>query len=732
MAGFGDIPVGDASAFGGSVGTMPQAQSAATTVTQPKVGGPQSGLGKWLVDNAPAIGGTIGGVAALPLNLLDAVTGVGGTALDIGAAAGGGAIGKQIQQSIRGNGGSAGQQALNDAGSGAVQGVTQGIAHGAGALLGLAGRTVLKPVVEGAAAKATADAGQAAVDQAAPFLNVPKGIREGTAPGTGLNTIQGILKNFGMGTDPAAMHTANNVVTGPNGAVSGTVRQILAGIGDVPTGNIEAPIKAAIGQEAGNLGQLVEGRNASGAANNVLQEVRNTIGAKLYHGGGTVTNAADANDVFDAIQALGTKAAGKADDAASQSQAAVLNAAKTALEKQLYGHAGANDAVKAFKLAPEDEAAIRAEVEKQSGSSLLADHVINGINNAKNVQELRSMQAPFVAAGRLASAADRAAEGTLPKAVSAPVAEPAGTGGLLSKVAGQAVPMGALATAIPTHGASLLAIPAAKLAAKVADSVPVRTATGAALNATSKVVGGTAGSLLGQVAGRLGSQAAGQDISGNGAAPGTTGAPISPTTDLSGSLDQLGAGTQDAATQSATDSSPYSKASELADMARDPKNAAYYTSLYKEANPANPNKMSAVTSRQYAQVISADSRLNDFEKLMNQVVNQSGPGAIPVGLAREAGGALNLDTNAKNFNDIRSEMALSLSRALSGGNTTGSETMMKRIEGYIPQITDSKESAAGKMQLLHSMLEDTRHAILMSPSAGDTSSTDTSTSLLGQ
>jgi len=83
-SGIGDGPI---------AGTM--AQQGATSGG----GSPQQGNGgNWFTHLLPTAGGILGGIAGLPLNALDAVSGVGGTALNIGLAGAGSAAGKALEK----------------------------------------------------------------------------------------------------------------------------------------------------------------------------------------------------------------------------------------------------------------------------------------------------------------------------------------------------------------------------------------------------------------------------------------------------------------------------------------------------------------------------------------------------------------------------------------------------------------------------------------------------------
>lgn len=94
----------------------------------------------------PTAGSILGGVVGIPLNALDAVTGVGGTALDAGAAAAGGAAGKALENLLTH------QNVGSGVGTSALEG---GIGQAGGEALGAAGKGVLGMLGRGADTGAT-------------------------------------------------------------------------------------------------------------------------------------------------------------------------------------------------------------------------------------------------------------------------------------------------------------------------------------------------------------------------------------------------------------------------------------------------------------------------------------------------------------------------------------------------------------------------------------------------
>lgn len=262
------------------------------------------------------------------------------------------------------------------------------------------------------------------IDQAAqdltPFNGLTSKVREGTSSDgrTGLNNVVKFAKQMNMPTDAnnvvSSLHTIHEALTGENGALSGANRQILAGTGEIQLPDVLGDTKAAIGKNAGALGDI--GRSTTGAASSALNEVRNVLNAHLFGGSkGMVGNTthADANDILDTIQELERSANNKPDTDTGNAMTSVLKAAASSLEKSLAS--GADRAVGAFKLAPEDEEAIAQMIERKGGTPELAQYAVDAANKSGRVRELRSSQAMAVRAGELADAADKHASGAIPK-----------------------------------------------------------------------------------------------------------------------------------------------------------------------------------------------------------------------------------------------------------------------------------------------------------------------------
>jgi hypothetical protein len=118
----------------------------------------------------PTAGGIVGGLVGLPLNALDAVSGIGGTALDMGLAGLGSSAGKFLENKIEGK--DAGNNVLTSGLEGAAG---QGIGEGVSGLLGAGGK--LLSGFAGKAAQGAAD--QATGDVASKvFGAIPKGLRQ--------------------------------------------------------------------------------------------------------------------------------------------------------------------------------------------------------------------------------------------------------------------------------------------------------------------------------------------------------------------------------------------------------------------------------------------------------------------------------------------------------------------------------------------------------------------------
>lgn len=215
MAVTGPLSQGELSTFRQQFGQYNDSQNIAKSqqAQQPHYA---KGLGGFVERQLPTIGGVVGGVATSPAELLDAVSGVGGTALNIAGAAGGQALGQKIQNSLTGNKSSTAGAALAGAG-GEVGG------RAVGGLFGKVGSKFAAPVDSAVTKVAEKKAAGAALDEAAPFANV--------ANGQDVKGSIDLMKNVDMAPTPEGMKTAADLTTGQHGEFNNTLRQILGGNG---------------------------------------------------------------------------------------------------------------------------------------------------------------------------------------------------------------------------------------------------------------------------------------------------------------------------------------------------------------------------------------------------------------------------------------------------------------------------------------------------------------------
>lgn len=157
----------------------------------------------------------------------------------------------------------------------------------------------------------------------------------------------------------------------------------------------------------------------------------------------------------------------------------------------------------------------------------------------------------------------------------------------------------------------------------------------------------------------------------------------------------------DTASADTTSAEPeyYSKASLAADLARDPKNAATYISIYKALNDGS--KASATQQKAITGAKNAESALSSIESSFNAAGGGQGPLA---GAATNLFGHLGLNSNAATYNDTAVSLAASLYKAL--GNTgTISDKDQQFITSLIPKTTDTDATARSKISQLETLLQ---------------------------
>lgn len=699
-----------------------------------------TGIKGFVINNLPAITGGLAAVASSPLELADAVTGVGGTAANAAIAGAGSAAGEALKEKLLGQNVNAKQVA--------VQGLEGGALDSAGAAL-KGGRTAAKAAFEGTDQTATKEGGnvvskmlnnaaaksqaadtekQAAVDTA-PYAGVDKATRQKL----GMNNVINYAKSQGMGTDPASLRAIADSRTGANGAISGSFRQILGNVGQVDTSSVMPAVDKELGMQVGDLGSAaVKG----GAADNTRNSVLNILSAhglttpstELANGqtlegaltknvaaGASIAPKNDPNAVFDTIQDLDKRISGSPYTDAGQARGSVYGAAKGALEDSLYGASGVDKAVQDFKLSPEDEDAVRGIVAQHGGSDALAQNTIDDINGAKSGQEMRSLQAKDVQAGKLANAADKAASGELPKATAG---RPSGILSGSPSGAYYATMEGIKAVHNPLMAAPLIAHNASNVIGRLAGRLAPAAAEGAE-DMGAKVAGeeapqaaGTLSQLAriprnmalapiaapGQTALDVGKQVAGRDLGnavGGGAQNSGAATPSAFSTQLANTQSQ----TANEADQSQTTNSPFNTANIenaiQADIALNGgKNVSMLVSLYNTFGSQKAQTNGLTTDQQNDVVANskATSVLNAYMQQLGGGATGPVEGRVSSLLGNVLGGS---SANAKALESQRTDVASTIAATLSPtGRPAASIT--NKIADSLPSITDSSKVAEAK------------------------------------
>lgn len=697
--------------------TTPQKQT-----TAPKQFG---GLKGFLVRNAPAIGGIVGGIGGEAVDLFG-----GGVA----GAAGGQALGQKIQNELTGN---------NASTTGAA--ISGGLGQIGGKVLGKVIRktasTLAKPIDKGAANIANRKAAQTAANEVAPFAGVTKG-----------SDVKGsidLMKNLGMEATPENMHTAAKLTTGAidtkpgsyDSAFNTTLRGLIGQGGEngspvkVNVGNYLDTVKNAINSEP-LLGQA---EAKTGTGQKLMSSITNNKENNLFGGKGSTTQSADGRDVLDAIQYHDKQAARYSKAAPGTEGEAIGNVHKQAsayLSDQLGKDAGANKAVKNFTLHPDDAQAIKDHVQRNGGSPQLGQHIVDTINNANSVQDLRSAQAPFVRADQLATKADNFAQGKgYVQDINNKVAETApksGNGfGQLSSVyeAGSALHGNPAATAVlAAKGARLE--PVVNTASSVlgrlrgVTNAPTSAlkSVGEKLANTGNGVFNTAKSDLSTVASNVAPQATpgqllartvGQAVAQNA---NNTSQPTNTPQTSSTPTDQLSSQTTTPSPSSDTNSQQFNSANIekaiMADIAANGgKNVSTLVSLYNTFGSPK-SQASDLTATQQKDISTGEAAVGVLNNYMNNLQNSAGGNVASGTLARLMGQYVPFssaaDKNAYAQASNQADVASQIAQAISGGSK--SITLVKQIEKGLPTINDSPQAARDKYNKLIQNLQTTMQA----------------------
>jgi hypothetical protein len=641
-----------------------------------------------LARNAPALGGTIGAIAAAPANLLDAVTGAGGTAIDVAAAGAGQSIGQEIKNKVMGDKTSTLKEGL-------IGGATQLAGIKAGQYL-VKGAKAVKGALSSNIAKTAEDkAVQQGYDQ---FTKVKPQVLQNND----LNGTMDKLGELNLPKNTEGMHTYHDTVTGDNGVASGTMRQILSNTPPVDVGTVidDSVLKSVRSHGIGDTAKR------GSQANQLVGDIRDTVNNQLFPEG-TLSQKADPNKVFDLIQYAGSMkskfaTADPGTFAAAQHDA--WTTVKNNLEDKLYNDGGVSKAVKDFKFAPEDEAAIRKTVQDKGGSPELAEHIISGVNGASRGQDMRALQYGAVKAGNLANEADKVASGALPKGT------PEDIQGLgpadAMKLAAHAHSGGL--TAIPElalHGAKALAGGGEKLAVKGID------AAGKVASSKPAMVAGTALPQL-AVQGTAGASPSdsGQIAAGTGPVSSMVSSQAS---QLMGSLQKQSQGPPPI-----QEITPQQEQEILRTSGVDGLRAVLDTQ----------STNLAIQKQEYPEITGdQQTQIKDITKALQGTVNAAtlyeqaaglgaGTGALAE-LGTKIPGIQNLKSEAalKTYMDNRAELASNIANVIGTGRS--SSAMINQLKSELPSPTDSAKTAQAKFSYVISMLNDAMKNTMAMPAS---------------
>ena len=276
--GSGNLSVGSAtpntlSVSGGSsaLGTLPVTGAPDTSASAPAA---QPQKGNWFTHALPTAGSIIGGIAGIPLEALDAFTGVGGTAANIALAGAGGGAGKALENYLEGNkisSGVAGEAALGAAGQGVGEiagAVAKPLLSGASNLLKSGSTAVLKgQFAKGTLDTATSDAlqqmGMSGANQIKPVADIVTG-RNGVFP----NYVSNALNSTDTAVDIRPLqNTFDELLRGNSNQLAGNEGAI-----DNLQNLYKRSINKATGGDASIVGKGREVVPNIGALKNVLPE----------------------------------------------------------------------------------------------------------------------------------------------------------------------------------------------------------------------------------------------------------------------------------------------------------------------------------------------------------------------------------------------------------------------------------------------------------------------------
>lgn len=546
------------------------------------------------------------------------------------------------------------------------------------------GKTFTKGTNKVISSAAEKTSSENAAKAAEPFAAIPKSARE-------KNNLNGILQHFkDLGVEPSVqnMHGVSNLVTGENGVVSGTTRQILGNLGKVSTDGVLDSAKKALVKEAGQLGNVEE---KGTAANGVLRSIRSTLEGVANENKGSLTSKSGANAVLDTVQNIEQRIRELGSVGTDGAEKRALQITRRALMDKLSA-GGADDAVAGHLLNAEDEAAIHAAADKLGGErGVLAQHIISGVNSAKSLSDLRGLQKPFVDASELAKAADTANAGLLPKAVAASRdvgdATKAAANIALGNHYGIAQGIGNVAKdAITSKPVVDKIAGVTSTASKINDAVPAGTG-----NFLARLTAQNISHATPQIPNPVDQSQVPQSN-----APSTIGQQAVATTpeDILAS-DTSSNNPFDPSNAEDTIRNILAQGGDMKDVATYLSNAKAYQSL------TAPDKPSATQEKSLTAAKNAEGTLQQIKDSFNAAGGGQGKvGGFLSNLTGKAG----LNSNTATYNDTATALAASLYKAL--GNTgTISDKDQELIAKLIPKTTDTSTTANAKIAQLENLLQ---------------------------
>ena len=693
-----------------------QAQTRATARKKPTTPQKKKGFLEDQISTGGGIGGALaGGAAGAALGSVVPVLGTAAGGL-IGAILGGGLgsaggealenvrAGEKWDKNVLQEGLIGGATSLPITGglklAGAGLKATTGIGKAsAGQLVKEAGATAIPRMAGGLQAKAAAEIGQAAGTKAlgqvgskfttsgrltgmgnsallSQYGTVGKNVARATNPGQTVSD----LADFGILKPEDAARVAAGF-TGSEGAVSRAVSKAVGNAADVDTSTLRQVFNDALD----SYGIVDKDRKAlttifDAQMKKVSGGARGSLNPKV--------NPTDALDMMRSIESRIANLKGKGGSYGLPTperidQANVLKLVKNELEDQIYNGAGANKNIAGI-LTPELRNNL---VNLMPGNAKWANYVDNTVMKAKDIKELRAAQAPLVNIQKIMDEADVNAltfGGRQGNALAA--------GGLKDMVGGAVT--------------NLIKDPLAR-----AGGQTLR----AAGNVGSRVAGGAAGqSVLGAAVRQAGGrglvsaltaqppqqeqQAFSQDLVYGGDpsmdAAGGAGDVAAPTNPFGVSLEDVAAQMRVALQNG--DQKGYATLGDLYDRINE----------YEKASGGA--KLNSAQATAASKAATAEQALGRLEQLLGT----AGGGGNVQGTVSGLLGALNMNPNARAYNEQLASTARLLGRAM-GETGAGSDADAQAFIGLLPSLTDSPQTAKLKIAEIRSRLQDAQRNTLL-------------------